>query len=235
MSEQRIVGLIGGIGPEATIDYYRLIVNEHRRRTAGKYPSIVINSVDIDRVVGAIAAGEIDSAASFVIDEIDRLRRAGAAFAAITTITGHLLFDRVREKATLPLISLLETTRDHIQALGLKRVGLIGTRYTMRGQFVVDVMERAGIAVVIPQPDEQDYVHDKYLGELLYGVFLPETREGLLRVINTMVERDGIDGLILGGTELPLILRGVAGSRVPLIDVTTIHVERIVTRLLEDR
>ncbi len=130
------------------------------------------------------------------------------------------------------MISIVEATRDKALALGLKRPGLFGTCFTMQGRFYPEVFKQAGLPIILPNESEQTFIHEKYMGELLNNVFLPETRDRLLVIANRMKEIDRIDGLILGGTELPLILRDDPGLAIPLLDTTRIHVERIVEELL---
>lgn len=115
---------------------------------------------------------------------------------------------------------------------GLTRVGLFGTRLTMQAGFYPEVFQPTGIEVVRPGPEAQAYIHDKYMNELIKGTFVPGTREGLLAIVEHMKAHDGIDGLILGGTELPLILRADEHAGVRFLDTTKLHVETIVTRLL---
>lgn len=229
----KTVGLIGGIGPESTIEYYRLIVAGYRERQAdGSQPSIIINSVDVNRLIGWITANELNAFTDYLVNAIEKLADAGVDFAALAANTPHIVFDELQRRSAIPLISIVESTRDAGVVLGMKRVGLFGTRFTMQGSFYPEVFSRAGISIIVPREDEQDYIHEKYLGELLKDLFLPETRERLLTIVDQMKEREGIEGLILGGTELPLILREVEHNGVPFLDTTKIHVNRIVTELL---
>jgi aspartate racemase len=229
----KTVGIIGGIGPESTIEYYRFIVAGYRERKGdGSYPSIIINSIDLTRLIAWMNANELDAAAEYIAHEIDRLVRAGADFGALASNTPHIVFDQLRARSPIPLISIVESACDAVKALGLKRVGLLGTRFTMRGRFYPEVFSRAGIDLIVPDDTDQDYVHEKYMGELLNNIFLPETREGLVAIVDRMKHRDGIEAVILGGTELPLILRDAGNHRLPFLDTTRIHVERIVEELL---
>ena len=228
----KTVGIIGGIGPESTIEYYRFLIDGYRKlQTDGSYPSIVINSVDLNKLIGWMNAGELDAAADYLSVEIEKLARAGVDFAVLAANTPHIVFDQLRERSPLPLISIVEATRDKTISLGLKRPGLFGTRFTMQARFYPDVFAAAGLNLVVPNHEEQALIHEKYIGELLNNIFLPATRERLLTIAERMKERDGIDGLILGGTELPLIMRD-GHSGIPFLDTTRIHVERIVEELL---
>ena len=116
--------------------------------------------------------------------------------------------------------------------LGLKRVGLFGARFTMQGEFYPKVFSRAGITLVTPAQHEQDYIHDKYMNELVKGMVLPETRARMLAIVDRLREDEGIQGLILGGTELSLIIKDDAYHGIPFFDTTQIHVQRAVEQML---
>jgi aspartate racemase len=229
----KTVGIIGGIGPESTIAYYHLIVSSYRERVRdGSYPSIVIDSVDLKKIIDFIEASELHRLAEFLVDEVTRLARAGAEVGLLSANTPHVVFDEIERRSPIPLISIVRATCEAAQARGMKRLGLIGTRFTMQGRFYLDVFSKAGITLVVPEPEEQAYIHERYMGELVKGVFRPETRQGLLAIVDRMKERDGIQGLILGGTELPWILKEDAAGGIPFLDTTRIHVESLLARLL---
>jgi len=131
----KTAGIVGGIGPESTIDYYRLIIASYRgRATHGGYPSIVINSIDLKRLVDLIAAGELAAVTDLLLGELGRLARAGADFGLLAANTPHVVFDDLRRRSSLPLLSIVEATCDGARSLGLKTVGLLGTRFTMQGR-----------------------------------------------------------------------------------------------------
>lgn len=230
----KVVGIIGGIGPESTVEYYRLIIASYReQKQDGSYPSIIINSIDLKRIVALMEANELAEVAEYLVGELHRLASAGADFGVLSANTPHVVFDEVARRSPIPLISIVEATCEAAQALKLKRVGLFGTRFTMQGRFYPELFSREGMTLVVPGEDEQAYIHDKYMSELVQGIFLPETRERLLAIVDRMQEQEGIEGLILGGTELPLILRDVPDGRsIPFLDTTRIHVKSIVARLL---
>jgi aspartate racemase len=229
----KTVGIIGGIGPESTIDYYRAILALYgEQRTDRSNPSIIINSIDLDKLREMFESNEHQAVINYLTVELRRLSAASADFGVISANTPHLVFDELRKQSPIPLISIVEATCDAAKAAGLSKLGLLGTRFTMQGRFYPDVFSRQDIELVVPDPDEQAYIHDKYFGELVKGVFLPETRERLLAIIDHMKERDHIEGMILAGTELPLILRATHRPGVPFLDTTRIHVQAIVKELL---
>ena len=187
----KTVDIIGGIGPESTIEYYRLMLSAWREhRPDGSAPSIVINSIDMQKMLGMIEAGEIAGVVDYLVEEVGRLQKAGAHFGLLAANTPHVAFDKIRRRSALPLLSIVEAACDTAQAMGLKRLGLFGTRFTMQGRFYPDVFSRAGIALIMPDPDQQSYIHAKYMGELLRGVFLAETQKGLLAIADHMQERE---------------------------------------------
>ena len=227
------IGVIGGIGPESTIDYYRAMITAYRERQPdGSYPAIVINSIDAHTLLGRLMAHELEQVADYLVAEVERLERAGACCALIAANSPHIVFDEVQRRSRLPLVSIVEATRDEAMRLGLNRLGLFGTRFTMQGRFYSDLFEKAGLTLVVPDDPEQAYIHNKYMSELLKGTLLPETREALLAIVAQMKAREGIDAVILGGTELPLILRDTSASGIPLLDTTQIHAKAIVARAM---
>ena len=228
----RTVGIVGGIAPESTIEYYRLIIASYRNHSSGgDYPSIIINSINLKRMLDLVAANDLAAVTEYLLDAVEKLARAGADFAVLASNTPHIVFDELRERSTLPLISIVETTCVEAEARGLKRVGLFGTRFTVQGRFYPDVFSRAGIQLVVPNEAEQDYIHTHYMSELVNGIFLPETKKRLLEIVDQLKERSAIDGIILGGTELPLILGDAGHNGIPFLDTTRIHVKRIVAEL----
>ena len=229
----KTVGIIGGIGPDSTVDYYRSIIDLYReRKKDGSYPSIIINSIDLQKVVALIVANELELVTAYLGEEVARLTKAGASFGLLAANTPHVVFDEINRASSIPLISIVQATCDAAKTLGLKRVGLLGTRFTMQGRFYPDVFSKSEISLVVPNEEEQSYIHDIYMNELLKGIFLPETRERLVRIADRLKNEEKIDGLILGGTELPLILRDAHAIGIVLLDTTQIHVSAIVTELL---
>lgn len=228
----KTVGIVGGIGPESTIEYYRQILARYREECPdGPAPSIVISSIDVKKLLGLVADTEFVLLAEYLGSEVQRLVRAGADFAVLAANTPHIVFDEVQQASPIPLISIVQATCDAAKAQSLKRVGLFGTRFTMQAGFYQTVFARERIVIVLPQETDQAYVHDKYVNELLKNVFLPATRDALLQIADKMIEQEHVEALILGGTELPLILRETTHQGIPFLDTTRIHVRSIVARL----
>src|SRR5438105_13828064 len=231
----KTLGMIGGVGPESTIDYYKNIIALYReRKRDGSYPQFVINSIDLKKGIDFVNANNLAAIADYLLEEIMKLPRAGADFGLIAANTPHIVFDDIAPKSPIPLISIVEATCANAKARKMKRLALFGTRYTMQADFYPKVFLREGIELVIPDPQDQDYIHEKYFSELVPGNFLPETRAGLLAIIDRMKTKidppspnaspartygaAGLDGVILAGTELPLILRGESHNGIALLD-----------------
>ncbi len=229
----RTAGMIGGLGPESTIDYYRSIIARYRERKPNSgNPHIFISSLDVDAGIAMLDAGRLDDLANYLAAGLESLENAGADFAFIAANTPHLVFDEVRDRSVIPLISIVRVAADRAKALGLKKVGLFGTGFTMRASFYPEEFQRAGIALVTPTEPERDLIHQKYIGELLKNQFLPQSREEIMRIARRMKAEDGIEALVLAGTELPLLLREAAGEGIEFLDTTVIHVEAVVDELL---
>jgi aspartate racemase len=227
------LGIVGGIAPESTIDYYRSIIAEYRDQTKNNgYPSVIINSIDVDRMLRLIGTNELQKVTAYLAFEMLRLEKAAANIALLAANTPHVVFDDTRRLSTIPLISIVEAACAAARSQNLKRLALVGTRYVMEGKFYSRVFSKADITLVAPDRDEQAYVHDKYMSELLRDIFLPTTREQLLMIVDRMIKRKTIQGLILAGTELPLILRDGADRPIPFLDTTKIHVNAAVSALL---
>jgi aspartate racemase len=220
----KTIGIVGGIGPESTVDYYKLLLKRSPELGGSRSPQIVINSVDFWAMRALLEKGDDAGLADMLVRDIEALAGAGAGVAVIAANTPHRVIDRVQPRAAVPLVSIVEATRAAAEAQGLRRLGLLGTRFTTQARFYPDVFGARGLEIVVPEPNDLMYVHEKYVGELVEGRFLESTRQGLVGVMQRMRDRAGIDGVILGGTELPLIIRDVPFP-LPLLDTTRIHVD----------
>jgi aspartate racemase len=229
----KTIGIVGGIGPESTVEYYRAIVALHAEQNPdGSFPLIIINSIDLKHLLSLVAASEPAHLIEYLVGEIQKLAKAGAQCGLVAANTPHMVFDEIQRESPIPLISIVRVTRDVAEALGLTKLALFGARFTMQGRFYSDVFSKKGIGIVVPNEDEQAFIHRIYFEELVKGKVLRETRERLLEIVDAMKERDGVQGLILGGTELSLILREATVRGVPVLDTTRIHAKAIVAEAL---
>jgi aspartate racemase len=227
--------MIGGTGPESTVEYYRrLIATYHARVSESGAPPIIINSVDNKNLVKWFTAGELAAVINFLAAEIERLARAGADFALIAAVTPHLVFDDLKQRARIPLLSIVEATADAAAAGGLQRLALFGTRFTMQAALFPEAFARRGMTIVVPNEQEQEFIHEKYMGELFVGAILDQTRRALIDIVEAMKGRNNVDGLILGGTELSLILREPTAAGLPVLDTTQVHVDAAIEWMLRE-
>jgi aspartate racemase len=223
-------GIVGGLGPESTIDYYRRILEAWERLEPSTAPSIVIDSLDVRRALRLV---ETDRPAltEYLLASLRRLAGAGVDFAAMTANTPHIVFDDLAARSPIPLVSIVEACALEAQRRELRRLALLGTRFTMEAPFYPAVFARYGITVVPPNDTDRVWVHERYIGELLRGEFRDETRQQLTSLVGRLRDQERIDGVILGGTELPLLLSTPVIADVPALDTTALHVAAIVERL----
>lgn len=219
------IGILGGVGPESTLKYYRTILDLCREKGLGaNYPEIIIYSLNFQECLDLQESGRQRELIAKLVGGIASLHRAGADFALIACNTLHTFFEEIKAKSPLPLLSIVEVTCDAVASQGLERVGLFGTRYTMQADFFPRVFGKRNIAVIAPEEEEQAYIDDKIYNELVWGKVVDETKRGLLEIMGRMIERDSIQGLILGCTELSLIFpQDELG--IPFFDTTKIHAQ----------
>jgi aspartate racemase len=229
----RRLGVIGGLGPESTIEYYKTLVEVWRReRPDGSNPPVIIDSLDVQKAIALVTAGDMHGLTEYLVESVQRLARGDAELALMSANTPHLVFDAVRAASPIPMISIIEAASRAAAARGMKRAAIFGTRFTMQSSMYPDGLPRAGIEAVLPTDEEQTFIHEKYLGELIPGIFRDETRDKLIAIIHAINARSPIDAVILGGTELPLILREPSYDGIAMLDTTRIHVEAAVREML---
>jgi aspartate racemase len=222
----RVLGVVGGTGPESTIDYYRAFVATwRRRRPDGSYPRLIINSVEAGAIFRSLSEGRYSDAAVPLRAAVEELAAAGAGAALLASNASHLAYDEVADGALIPLIHIVEVAVVAATSAGHRRLALFGTRMVMEASLYPERFRPVGIEIVLPNASERDFIHEAYFGELVQGVIRDETRERLVAIAAGMRERDGIDGLVLGGTELALILRDPTAGGVPVLNTAPIHVD----------
>ena len=222
------VGIIGGLGPVSTLDYYSGIIDGFRAKANdGNYPEIVINSVNMADVLSYVTNKKWDSLEKLLLGAIRDLANAGAEFAAIASNTPHIVFDKVQQESALPLISIVDATCAYVQQKGCKKVVVIGTRFTMSSGLYSNAFEKYGITAIVPSESEQLAIHDIIFPKLEDGIVVPEDKEKMLAIAEGLLINNNADGLVLGCTELPLMIKD--GDLDTLIfNTTQIHIESIV-------
>ncbi len=225
------LGLIGGTGPESTVEYYRGIVYGVQKK-CGCFPPLAIESLSVFDVLGFCEKKDYTGLSDYLLRAIRNLAAAGAECAALTGITPHIVFDILSENSPIPIISMIDTARERAAASGFRKIALLGTRPTMEGRFFQDSFARRGIEVVTPNEEECRYIGMKIETELEFGKVLPETQRGLCNIAECLAKEEATEAIVLGCTELPLAFRGI-DLPVPSLDVMGIHIEALVQMIAE--
>lgn len=227
------LGLVGGMGPESTIPYYHDIVYGVQNKI-GKdfFPTLTIESVNVFDVLRFCSESKYNELTDYLMIAIDNLIRSGANFIALTANTPHIVFNRLQEKSSVPLVSIIEATRDEALRLNKHKVGLLGTIFTMTGDFFKTPFEDRGIEIIIPTAEEMEFINQKISSELELGIIKEETLASFQKIIMRMKEECGIEAIILGCTELPLILNNEV-SPVLCLDTMKIHIKTLVDMIIK--
>ena len=229
----KTIGIIGGLGPESTLDYYKEIISTFNTKHADlAYPEIIIYSANLNEFMGLVNTEQWQKVSDWLLGKVLILYHAGAEFVAIASNTPHIVFEEIESKSPIPLLSIVECTCVKAQAMGLKNIGLMGTKLTMAADFYKKPFDNRGMSVVVPSEEEQQFIHHILFSEIELGIFKDSTREALLAIVKKMVDEKSVDSLILGCTELPLILtEGRYG--IPFLNTSAIHCESIIKYCIE--
>jgi aspartate racemase len=219
--------MIGGFSPESTKDYYGKLIEQFRKYRKDDYPEIVINSMDINKLFRLINNKELDELTDWLLAGINDLKNAGASFCFISANTPHIVFDKLKQKTNIPMISIVETACDYANKKGYRKLGLLGTKFTMNGDFFKLPYKKYGIEVFVPSNDEIDYIQNKYVSEIENGIYNDYTIKQFTEIMIRMKNENGLDGMILGCTEFPILLEKV-NIGIEMMNTTNIHIEKIV-------
>jgi len=232
MSEQAVIGLIGGMSWESSAEYYRIINREVRNRLGGVHSArSLMWSVDFGEIERLQHLGDWDELTKRMQDAALRLERGGADFVVLCTNTMHLMADEIAAAIDIPLLHIADPTAEKIRAAGFRKVGLLATAFTMEKDFYKGRLEKAfGLDVLVPDANDRRVVHDVIYRELVAGEVRPESRMAYREVLARLVAR-GAQAIILGCTEIMLLV-SAEDSSVPLFDTTTIHAIAAVDRAL---
>lgn len=225
------IGIIGGLGPESTVDYYKEIIasfNKINNDGSLNYPEMIIYSVNMSVFIDHLKAGRLDEAAQYIGNALKSIEKAGAHFAAISANTPHLIFDKIKAYTNLPLISIVESAAQHAKSLGLKKTVLIGTSFTMKSSFYTDIFNKYDINISIPNESEMEYINQKLFNEIELGVYKEDTKREILKIISHMKDRDAIDSVVLGCTEFPIMFPDDEYENLKFINTTKTHISDII-------
>lgn len=223
------IGIVGGLGPESSLYYYRVFIDlcHAHMEMKGNYPELIIYNMTLKAPTGSSGSRCFENGAEIMLSVLRSLHRAGVDFGIIACNTAHRMFDDVKAESPIPIISIVEETCNAVRRRGLKKVGLFGSVATMTSSFYPDVFSRSDISIAVPNENEQSYIYEKILNELISGIFLEDTRSEYVRIARRMLEEESIEGLILGCTEIPLLLDAGCEKRlgIPLFDTSRIHMQ----------
>ena len=231
MAGQRVIGLLGGMSWESSAEYYRLVNERVRDRLGGLHSArIVMASLDFAEVEALQVAGRWEDAGTLLVDAARGLEGAGAELLLLCTNTMHKVADQVEAAIGIPLVHLADATAAAVTRRGLRRVGLLGTAFTMEQDFYRDRLARHGLEVLVPHADDRASVHRIIYDELCLGIVREESRQTYREVIARLVEA-GVEGVVLGCTEIELLITA-DDSAVPVFPTTRLHVEAAVDAAL---
>jgi aspartate racemase len=223
-TEGRVLGLVGGLGPGATIHYYNGLIAAHKAR--GRVVRMLIAHADVDRGRPLAEAGKLDELARYLNGFIDATAAGGAEMAAIVAVTPHICAAQLLPLLRIPLIDMVATVAAETRARGLKRVALFGTRSTVQSR----MFGRLGVDVVMPTPDEIDFINTSYL-DVVYDRSTPAGIDRLRELAHTLMRRDGAEAVLLAGTDLSMVMNE-ENAGFPTLDCAGVHIAEITKRLL---
>jgi aspartate racemase len=224
----KTIGLVGGMSWESTVEYYRIINQEVSRRLGGLHSAkILMYSVDFGEIEGLMRQGRWEELGGHVAAIAKTIESAGADVILLCTNTVHKVASWIESATRVPFIHIADATGEEVSRTGLRKVGLLGTRYTMEGDFYKNrLTEKFGLSVLIPPDEKRGVVNDVIFNELCQGIIKQSSKDQFKEVIKELVAR-GAEGIILGCTEIPLLIKEGDGP-VPFFDTTSIHALRAV-------
>jgi aspartate racemase len=230
----KTIGLIGGMSWESSAEYYRIINEKVKEKLGGLHSArCLMVSVDFAEVESYQQQGEWGQAAEFLIDAAMRLERGGADFLLICTNTMHKVADDIQQKIQIPILHIVDATAEKVKKAGHKKIGLLGTKFTMEEPFYKDrLAQKNQLEVIIPEPEERAFINQVIFKELCLGILQDGSRSRFINIIENLSNR-GAEAVILGCTEIPLLVKQVDFS-VPLFDTTAIHAEAAVEYALAE-
>ncbi|WP_208588880.1 aspartate/glutamate racemase family protein [Gracilibacillus suaedae] len=225
----KTIGLIGGMSWESSVEYYRIINEEVKYRLGGLHSAkCLLYSVDFDKIERYQSEGNWEKSGNYLAEVAASLEKAGAELIVLCTNTMHKVIGYIEEKIDIPILHIGDATATKIKESMIKRVGLLGTKYTMEQDFYKSKIEANGLDVIVPKETERDQVNKVIFEELCLGIINNTSREYYLEVIRNLID-DGAEGIILGCTEIGLLIKP-EDAEVPLFDTAIIHAKEAVNQ-----
>ncbi len=216
------IGLIGGMSWESSQDYYRIINEEVKAQLGGSHSAdCIMYSFDFQLIEDLQHNGEWEKLTQIMVDEANNLKKAGAEFIVICTNTMHIMAKDIEEKTNLKVLHIAQATASAIKEKQLKKVLLLGTKFTMEGTFYKDILNENNIEVIIPNDEDREFIHHVIYTELVRGIVKEESKKKYLSIINSLKEK-GIEGVVLGCTEIPMLVKQ-EDLDIPVLNTTEIH------------
>ncbi len=222
------IALVGGLGPEGTLDYYRAIIDGFKDDYDELgYPEIVIESLNMKPMLALAEAGDWGEISEIIAAKFEDMRHAGAELGAIAANTPHKAFASIQAATLLPLISIVAATRQAVEERGIRQALLLGTAFTMQSDFYFEEFAKADIELVVPGQKDREYMHEKLFSEIEHGIAKPDTRQGFIDIIERTLNDSSAGGIVSACTEFPLVF-SAGDFEVEFFDTATIHISRIV-------
>ena len=226
------IGIVGGMGPLSTIEYYNRIINDYRRITKDEnYPQLFINSINMTEMLSYVSNNEYEKLIELLVNEIEKLRMIGADYVAIASNTPHCVIDEIIGKTVIPIISIVEETCKYVKNKGIKRILLTGTYFTMERNFYGKTFEKYNIECIVPNDNEKHIIHNIIFPNLENGIIIEEEKQLFKDICNKIIKDKKIEGVILGCTELPLMIKE-NDFDISVLDTMEIHIKSILEKIV---
>ena len=226
-------GIIGGIGPASTVDYYNGIIEKYIE-AKGTYPELVIDSIDMNKMCDYFENKDYSNALSMLVSAVYNLKNAGAEYAAIASNTPHIIFDEINRCSPLPIISIVEETCKYIAANGFKKVLVLGTGFTMKSELYNKSLTKYGIEANTPRLNDIEKLHSIIFPNLENGIVINEDKAKMISISESYIKEFNADAVILGCTEIPIMIKE-GDMSVPIINTTQIHIDAISNLLINNK
>ena len=233
MRKLKKIGIIGGLSPESTIEYYKIITRTYNEIIGNSsFPNIIIESLDLEEFTNLMEENKLIEVLKFLTQAAENLISGGAEVIIMATNTPHIVFNKLEKNVPVPMLSIMDATGDAIARQGLKRIGLIGTKFTMNSSYYQDAFVKYGIEIIVPSDEDKKIINEIIYKELTYHMIKEESREKYQKVIKNL-KKKGAEGVILGCTEIPLLINQ-EDCTIPVFDTTTIHAKAILNYAMKN-